>query len=156
MGGGFRVEFGERARPLCHEKKRPFLMKTPSNHSTGFMRNSLKDSFFPEDFQGQKRHPNTKISPQNPMPESTFVRGLPPPKFSVFGLRFPFEMLEKHKHKEFWRGARGGRKKIFVLDFLGCFFRSLDFGGTVWISAASWLDRCTRHSQLCRGYAPYP
>ena len=42
--------------------------------------------------QGQKRHPNTKISPQNPMPESTFFRGLQPPKFFVFGLRFPFEM----------------------------------------------------------------
>ena len=48
------------------------------------------------------------------MPESTFFRGLQPPKFFVFGLCFLFEMQEKHKHK----GGRGGQKKNLCVGFL--------------------------------------
>ena len=79
----------------------------------------------PPSLRAKKRHPNTKISPQNPMPESTFFRGLQPPKFFVFGAAFSLQNVGKLRTQRILKGGEGGRKKIFVLDFFGCFFRSL-------------------------------
>ena len=72
-----------------------------------------------------KRTPKHKDSTKNLKPESTFFRGLQPLKFFVFGLCFLFEKCRKMQTQRILKVGRGGQKKIFVLDFFGCFFLSL-------------------------------
>ena len=71
--------------------------------------------------QGQKRHPNTKISPQNPMPESTFFRAFNPRNSLCSGCVFPSKCRKNANTKNF-EGGRGGQKKKLCVRFLWVFF----------------------------------
>ena len=58
------------------------------------------------------------------MPESTFLGAFNPRKSLCSGCVFSLKCRKNANTKNF-EGGRGGQKKIFVLDFFGCFFRSL-------------------------------
>ena len=75
-------------------------------------------------FRAENRNPTTKISPRIPCLNPPSFRGLQGVNFFVFGLFFSLK-CRKNAHTKNFEGGEGGGKQIFVLDFFGCFFRSL-------------------------------
>ena len=77
---------------------------------------------YPPSYQGRKRHPNTKISPRIPCPNSPFLVAFNLRNSLYSGCVFSLKCRNNANTPRILKGGEGGQKKIFVSDFFGCFF----------------------------------